>query len=55
MCNRYWRDAWTSAEEQAARQKADELIDKARSAPPPPRQPVPAGVEPELEQESTPA
>ena len=53
MCYELWRYERTSAEEKAAKQKAAELIDKARAAKP--VHDAPVGVEQELEQEITPA
>ncbi len=53
MCYEMWRYVQTSAEEKAAKQKAAELIDKARAANPVPKQDAPVSVEQELEQETT--
>lgn len=55
MCYEAWRFERISAEEQAARQKAAELIDKVRATRPAPEQPVPAGAEQQIEQETIPA
>jgi len=53
MCYELWRYQQTSAEEKAAKQKAAELIDKARAAKPMPAHDAPVSVEQELEQETT--
>ena len=53
MCYELWRNEQTSAEEKAAKQKAVELIDKARAAKPAPAHDAPVSVEQELEQETT--
>jgi hypothetical protein len=55
MCYEFWRDARKNVEEKAAREKAAQLIDKARTAKPMPEDAAPAGAEQELEQETTPA
>ena len=52
MCYEFWRNEQASAEEKSAKQKAAELIDKARAAKPAPAQDAPVGVEQELEQET---
>lgn len=55
MCYEAWRFERTSAEEKAAKQKAAELIDKARSSRPAPEQQAPVSADQEVEQESIPA
>lgn len=57
MCNELWRYERARAAENAARQKAAELIDKARSARPvpPAEQEAPAAAGQEPEQETVPA
>ncbi len=55
MCYEAWRPERTSAEEKAAKQKAAELIDKARSSGPAPEQQAPVGADRETEQETIPA
>jgi hypothetical protein len=51
MCYEFWRDARKNVEEKAAREKAAELIDKARTAKPMPEPVAPAGAGQDLEQE----
>lgn len=55
MCYEAWRFERTNAEEKAAKQKAAELIDKAKSTTPAPKQQTPVGAEHEMEQETIPA
>jgi hypothetical protein len=52
MCYELWRYEQASAEEQAAKQKAAELIDKVKAAKPVPAQDAPVSAEQELEQET---
>jgi F0F1-type ATP synthase membrane subunit b/b' len=51
MCHEFWRYEQERAEEEEARKRAQEMIDKARVAPPTPKQPVTA----ETEEEAVPA
>jgi hypothetical protein len=52
MCHEFWRYEQERAEEEEARKRAQEMIDKARAAPPAaPKQPVTA----ETEEETLPA
>jgi hypothetical protein len=49
MCYEFWRYEQARAEEEAAKQRAQELIDKARSAKPPAARTEPAVAEAEKE------
>jgi hypothetical protein len=40
MCHEFWRYEQERAEEEEARKRAQEIIDKARAAPPTPKEPV---------------
>jgi hypothetical protein len=53
MCYEFWRNEQMSAEQKAAKQRAEELIDRARSAMPVPKHDAPVTAEKEMEQEGT--
>jgi hypothetical protein len=55
MCYELWRNERIEAEEKAAKQKAKEMIDKARTAKPAPMREAPVTAGQEMEREKVPA